>query len=85
VAEREQVLGQRAPAPQVEAPRRRGERRDHEHRELAPGYVGVRVQVAQQRPLRALLDHLRRGRAQVGEPDAEERVEDVRRRRGGVR
>ena len=35
VAEREQVLGHRAAAAQVEADRRRGERRDEQHRQRA--------------------------------------------------
>jgi len=81
VAEREQVLGQRAAAAQVEAQRRRGERRDEEDRELARQRV-VAHQVAVDGALRLLLDD-RRGRApQVGQAAAEHLVEHVGRRVG---
>ena len=84
VAEREQVLGQRAPPTQVEAARRRGERRHEQDRELARPDSIVRAQVAEHRPLRRLVDDPRRRRTQIGHAAAEQRVVGVRRHGGGI-
>ena len=78
-----EVLDEAAPAPQVEARRRGGERRhqqDRLARRLAPR-VG---EEAPDRALRSLVDDRRRGRAQVGQPPAgHEHVEQIGADRGG--
>ena len=81
VAERKQVLGERAAAAQVEAQRRRGERWDQQDRQRAALRL-VGHEVAVHRALRRLLDDRGGRAAQVGQPAAEDRVEDVGRRVG---
>jgi hypothetical protein len=78
MARLQHVLGQRAAAPQVEARRRRGERRDQQQRQRAVREVVVGRQVAVDRPLRRLVDDPRRRAPQVRHAAAEDHVEHVR-------
>ena len=74
----QQVLGERAAAPQVEAERGRRERRDEQHRQRgrAAAAAAERV-VAVHAPLRALVDQRRRHPPRVGEPAAHGGVVEV--------
>ena len=77
VAHRDEVLGHRAAAPQVEAHRRRGERRDEQHGQVALGLV-VLGQVAVDDALGRLVDDPRGRAAQVRDAAAEHHVVGVR-------
>ena len=75
---REHVLGQRAAAAQVEADRRRGERRDEQHAAGARlRRSSSRRQVAVDGALGRLVDDPRGRAAQVGDAAAEDHVEGV--------
>jgi hypothetical protein len=73
----QQVLGHAVAAAQVEAERRRGERRDEQDRQPVELGRRGRAQVAEDRALRLLEDDPRRGGAQVGHPAARDLVEEV--------
>ena len=74
---REQVLGERAAAAQVEADAWRGQRRHEQDRQVVLGIV-VRRQVAVDDALRRLADDLRGRAAQIGDAASEDHVERVR-------
>jgi hypothetical protein len=76
VAEREQVLGHARTAPEVEAARRRGQRRDEQDRRPAPAAVGRAVAV--HRPLRPLVDDRAGSGREVGDTRPERHVPRVR-------
>ena len=75
VPEPEEVLGHRAAAAQVEADRRRGQRRDQQHGQVARALL--RREVLEDRALRLLVDDPRRRAAQVGDTAPHEHVEGV--------
>jgi hypothetical protein len=80
VAEAEEVLGHRAAAAQVEAERRRGQRRDQQHRQV-PGAL-LRREVLEDGALRGLVDDADGRAPQVGDAALDEQVEGVGRRMG---